>query len=477
MSIFGAQGWLAPVIYLSNNVISFLGVLLTTTGGVSWLFVLPVHFGEGGTLHPYLGILFFLVLPTLFFTGLALIPLGIYLRWRKLQHRWDDSRGFPPLNWRNREFRNLVTFVGLATGANVIIAGHSSYAAVEYMDSVTFCGQTCHTVMAPEFTAHQDSPHSRVGCVDCHVGEGASWFAKSKLNGLGQVFAVAFDTYPRPIPTPVHNLRPARETCEACHWREKAWGNRLRIWDKFGEDEQNTLANNVLLMRIGGGTVENGIHGFHLTPGALIEYASDPTRQNIPWVRYVDSSGQSTEYFAEGWTPNQEAELERRTMDCIDCHNRPTHTFELPDRALDTALSEGRIDASLPMVKKQGVEILRAEYSSGEAARATIPRAVEDFYRGQYPETYETHRDAILGAGRELLTIYDRNVFPEMNVTWGTYPNNVGHTAFLGCYRCHDDLHSSEDGRTITQDCSACHELLAIEETDPEILTSLGIRQ
>jgi NapC/NirT cytochrome c family protein len=471
----GRRQWLSPLVHLSNNVLSFLGVLLTTTGGVAWLFILPQEL-RGGAEHPYLGILFFLVCPSLFFTGLALIPLGIWLRFRGEKARGELPDEFPPVDWRNADFRRLTTFVALATFANVVIGGNFTYAAVSYMDSVSFCGQACHTVMQPEFGAYQDSPHFRVSCTGCHIGEGASWFVRSKLSGVRQLFAVAFNTYSRPIPTPVHNLRPARETCEACHWPRKFSGYRLRIIPKFAEDEANTPSKTVLLMKVGGsGGDVKGIHGFHLGPGVQVEYASDPSRQNISWVRYTDGAGQATEYAADGFKSETLGRLERRVMDCMDCHNRPTHAFDLPEPAVDRALAEGRIPASLPMIRKQGVEVLKASYASAADAGQRLPAALDEFYAKQYPAVREKRADDIRQAAAALVAIFRRNVFPEMKVTWGSYPNNVGHTYFPGCFRCHDDGHKSAAGKAISQDCSACHQMLAMEDPHPEILKQLSI--
>ncbi len=468
------QGWISPLVYLSNNWISLVGVVLTTTGGVCWFFLLPVQFGEAAN-HPYLGILFYLALPGVFFLGLALIPLGIYLRMRRERRQGSYPSDMPPANWANPAFRRLVTFVGLATVVNVLIGGQLTYASVEYVDSVSFCGEACHAVMKPEFIGHQNSSHSHVNCTECHVGSGASWFVRSKLSGVRQLLAATLDTYSRPVPAPVHDLRPARDTCGACHWPGKQVDNRLKVLDKFAADEANTPSKTVLLMRIGGGHMTAGIHGFHLKDGVQVTYASDPTRQTIPWVRHVDGSGQATEYITEDWKNSDQSAFETRTMDCIDCHNRPAHTFELPDRALDEALAEGRLDASLPFIKKQGLEILLREFETTAQAEAAIPAALASYYESRHPEIFAAREEAVEQTGRVLLEIHSRNVFPEMKVTWGTYPNNIGHTDFPGCFRCHDDLHASADGNTIKQDCSSCHELLAMEESNPEVLQKLGM--
>jgi len=293
-------------------------------------------------------------------------------------------------------------------------------------------------------------------------------FVKSKLSGVRQVFAVGLNTYPRPIPTPIKDLRPARETCETCHWPDKFGADRLRVFDKFASDEANTRTQTVLLMLIGGGGVTRGIHGAHMAPGVTIEYApADSSRQTIPWVRYRNSqTGRITEYVAADAKAEAVRQLPRRQMDCMDCHNRPTHAFELPEGALDRAMASGIVSAALPFIKKLGVELLSKPYRSHEEAAEAIRKAVEARY-GRRPEAAR--------AAQALVAIYQRNVFPQMRVSWGTYPNNIGHNDFPGCFRCHDEQHASPDGRKITQDCNSCHRLLAMEEAAPKILTELGL--
>jgi hypothetical protein len=382
------------------------------------------------------------------------------------------------LSFRNPEFRRLVVFIAATTFANIVIASQLTYGAVTYMDSATFCGQTCHTVMQPEFTAYQNSPHSRVECTKCHIGPGASWFVRSKLSGVGQVFAVAFNTYPRPIPTPVHNLRPARDTCEGCHWPQKYGADRVRIVQKFADDEANTATKSVLLMRIGGGGGATGIHGVHMQEGAKFEYAhADEKRQTIPWVRYTAPNGTVTEYFADGVKPDQLKALPVRLMDCMDCHTRPSHSFDVPERAVDNALLSGAISRALPFAKKQSVEIVRRSYASREEAARRIPQEFIAHYRDRHADVYRQKQAEVEASARGVLAVYNRNVFPAMNISWGVYPNNIGHTDFPGCFRCHDDAHSSPTaGKKIGQDCNACHALLAMEEPEPKILSDLGVK-
>jgi hypothetical protein len=328
--------------------------------------------------------------------------------------------------------------------------------------------------MQPEYTAYQSSPHSRVECVQCHIGPGESWFVRSKLSGMRQVFAVMFHTYETPIPTPVHNLRPARETCESCHWPQKYGEDRLRIINKFGDDENNAATKTVLLMKIGGGNKGIGIHGTHLGPGVHIRYGhSDAQRQTIPWIEYSGPDGK-TVYHAEGAAADGKG-LTIREMDCLDCHNRPSHSFKLPERAVDDAMVAGDLSPGLPFAHKQSVEILKKSYASREDAATAIPAAFESYYRETYPAVYKERQGEVSKSAQAVLAIYNRNVFPAMKITWGTYPNNVGHTDFPGCFRCHDDSHASKDGRKVTQDCGACHNLLAMEEAAPKILTELGV--
>ena len=472
-----SRGWLSPVVHLTNNWISLLGVVIVTTATVFWLFLLPTTL-RGEVQHPYAGILVYLALPTFFIGGLVLIPLGILWERRRETRSGTMPASFLPLTFRNPDLRRVVVFVGVTTFANIVIASQLTYAAVNYMDSVTFCGQTCHSVMQPEFTAYQNSPHSRVECVSCHIGPGAGWFVRSKLSGVGQVFAVTFNTYPRPIPTPVHNLRPARETCEACHWPQQYGGDRLRIVRKFADDEHNSETKTVLLMHIGGGNGGQGIHGVHMGPGVRIRYAhSDEKRQVIPWVEYRDASGKATAYTASDAKGAMPGNLEVREMDCVDCHNRPTHAYQLPEPAMDLKLADGNISASLPFAKKTGVALLRAAYASREEAESRIPAAFAAFYREKYPDVYAAKRVEIEHAAQAVLAIYRRNIFPAMNVSWGVYPNNIGHNDFPGCFRCHDDNHVAPSGAKVTQDCGACHNMLAMEEAAPKILTDLGIEK
>jgi hypothetical protein len=466
---------LSPFVHLSNNWISLAGVIIVTTATILWLFLLPITL-RGETENPYVGILAFLTIPGPFFGGLILIPLGIWLKRRKEGKSGVYPSDFPTLSWANPELRRLVYFVGATTVANIAIASQLTYGAVNYMDSPTFCGQTCHTVMQPEFTAYQNSPHSRVECVRCHIGPGAGWFVKSKLSGVGQVVAVTLHTYPTPIPTPVHNLRPARETCEACHWPQKYGEDRVRVINKFADDETNTNTKTVLLMKIGGGNHGIGIHGTHLGAGVKIRYvATDEKRQNIPWVEYNGPNRKTL--YVTGDAKQSYPETQTREMDCMDCHNRPAHSYDLPEAGVDKAMTAGLISTTLPFAKKKAVEIIKAKYLTRDEAAQKIPAAFIKYYQDSYPAIWQQRQAEVTKSAKEVLEVWNRNIFPEMKVTWGSYPINIGHNDFPGCFRCHDGSHSSSDGKSVTQDCNACHNLLAMDESAPKVLTDLGIEE
>lgn len=475
------KDWARLIYYLGQNTLSLIGVVLTTSSAITLIGFWIYDFMLPGPPHPYIGILLFLILPGLFVLGLMLIPLGILIRRRKLRAAGKLPTSYPAIDLSSPAARNVFLFVGAATVLNVLIFGFASYRGVSYMDSTTFCGQTCHTVMAPEFSAYQNSPHSRVECVDCHIGPGAGWFVRSKLSGLRQVFAVTLKTYSRPIPSPVKHLRPARETCEQCHWPQRFSGDKFIVKTNYKDDEKNTPLTTALVLKIGGRNPQGalGIHGRHLDEGSRIHFISiDEARQVIPVVYYTDDKGKTIEFVSSDTkaTKEQLAKGEKRTMDCIDCHNRPTHAFELPENAVDLRMSRGLISADLPYIRKKAVELLKADYADRDTAKARIVEGITTYYRTTYPEIYNSKRALVAQAADNTAAIYLRNIFPEMKMTWGVHPNNLGHNDFPGCFRCHDGSHTSADGQTISNDCSACHNLLAVQEEKPKILTDLGLQ-
>lgn len=475
------RDWSRPIYFLAQNPTTVTGAVLTTSTALTMIAFWFYDFILPGPPHPYVGILIFLILPVFFIFGLVLIPLGIWLRRASLRRGGELPPVYPAIDLHAPLVRRGFWYVTVATGFNVLIFATASYHGVRYMDSTSFCGTTCHTVMSPEYTTYQNSPHAHVACVECHIGPGAPWFVRSKLSGLRQVVAVTFHTYSRPIPSPVKYLRPARETCEQCHWPQRFTGDKFLVKTSYKDDERNSAQSDVLLLKVGGRTWQAlvGIHGRHLADSALIRYISiDAQRQVIPVVYYTDDQGKTTEFISTDTKPTQQ-QLDRgehRAMDCIDCHNRPTHAFDMPESAVDRQMSLSLISPELPYIKKKAVELLKVDYPDRDTARLSIMRELDTFYRTNYSQIYQTRRTLVQQSAEQVAAIYLRNIFPEMHVTWGAHPNNLGHNDFPGCFRCHDGSHTSADGQTITNDCSACHQLLAAGEENPKILTDLGLK-
>lgn len=466
------RDWMQPLYFLGQNPITLTGAVITTSTALTTIAFWFYDIFLPGPPHPYIGLLVFLILPGIFLLGLILIPIGIWLRRRSLRGSGALPGAYPAIDLRLPVVRRTLEWVGLATVLNLLIIGTASYRGVEYMDSTSFCGTTCHTVMAPEYTAYQNSPHSHVACVECHIGPGAGWFVRAKVSGLRQVAALTLHTYSRPIPSPVKYLRPAHETCEQCHWPQRFTGDKFLVNTSYKEDEKNTPQTDVLLLKVGGRNWQGsvGIHGHHLADNAHIRYIStDAERQIIPVVDYTDDQGKTIEFVSTDAkpTPQQLEKGEHRTMDCIDCHNRPTHAFDLPENAVEKQMSLGHISPELPYIRKKAVEVLKVNYPSRDVARESIGAELNNFYRTNYPQIYQTRRALVQQAGEEVSAIYLRNIFPEMRLTWGAHPNNLGHNDSPGCFRCHDGSHTSADGQTITNDCSACHQVLAAGEENP----------
>jgi nitrate/TMAO reductase-like tetraheme cytochrome c subunit len=469
------ENWVRPALFFGNNPISLAGGAITTASGVTMIgYWLVELFGRPND-NPYLGIIFFLLLPAFFILGLLLIPVGVWVRHKKLQKAGLIPAEFPKIDLNDRIFRHGLDIVLVTTIVNFLVVSVASYRGASYMDSPQFCGQSCH-VMHPEYTAYKISAHSHVDCVACHIGSGAEAYFSAKVNGTKQLLEVTFDRYPSPIESPVRSLRPAREICEGCHTPAKFIGEKLLVKSSFADDEKNTETQSVIVLHLGGRDSLShltGIHGVHL---GHIEYvATDPTRTNIPWVQKRNQDGSET-VFTTLPAGSSAPAGERRVMDCIDCHNRAAHTFVTAEEAINRAMAEGAISPDLPWVHKEGLELLKASYASEEEASAKIPAALEAFYRSGHPDVLAAKPALVKAAGEQLVTLYSQNVFPSMKVTWGTHPNHIGHMSYPGCWRCHDGSHAAKDGTSITQDCSACHNLLAQDEPKPKVLSDLGIQ-
>jgi len=455
---------------LIRNPLSLIGAALVLISLANIVFLLLADL-FGVRAKPYLGIFAYMIFPAILILGLLIVPLGMLLeRRRRRRLAPKEIPPYPRIDLNDPRHRGAFAFFTGFTLLFLLLSAVGSYRAYEFTDSVTFCGELCHSVMKPEFTAYQASPHARVRCVDCHVGPGATWYVRSKLSGVYQVYATLFEKFPRPIPTPIESLRPAQETCEQCHWPEKFFGAQLKVITHFGYDEKNTPRQIRMLIKTGGGSpttgLTTGIH-WHMNIANEVWYiATDERRQVIPWVKVKDMQGRVTEYLAQdaSLTPEEIEKAPKRRMDCMDCHNRPTHIYVPPDRAVDDALLAGKLDRSLPFLKQQAVGVLTKSYPSTEKALEEIATTLDAFYLTKYPDLYPRKQEAIREAIAEVQRIFKTNIFPEMQVDWRTHPDNIGHFYFPGCFRCHDGRHVSREGKLIRKECEICHTILGQEE-------------
>ena len=471
------QNWLQPFFFLGRNILSLIGGAITTASAFVLVgFWMVDVLGHGGSSNPYIGLILFLFLPAFFILGLILIPIGIYFQRRKLLAQGTLPSIYPEVNFSDPMFRHALNFVVMATFINFVIVGVASYRGVAYMDTPGFCGAACHVPMQPQWVAYQHSPHSHVECTECHVGSGASNYVHAKMRGTMQLIGVTFNTFPRPILAPLSELRPARATCEECHAPNRFIGDRLLVKTTYGDDEKNASTKTMLVLHLGGVdslSQRSGIHGHHLTN---IQYtATDGENQTILSVDAPGPNGTTTEYIStDAKGPIKGV---KRTMDCMDCHNQAAHAYQTAEDAVDESMTNGTPDASLPFVHKQGMLLIQGKYNSQDEASTKIKAGLENFYRTQYPAVWSGQHNQVEQAAAALTTIYKQNVFPEMKVTWGTYPNNIGHNNFPGCFRCHDGNHTTKDGtKTITNDCAACHNLLAVDEPNPKLLSEINFR-
>lgn len=444
-----------------------IGVVLTTTAFASFvLFQLAML--AGLVSNAYVGLIVYLGFPLLFVLGLILIPIAWYRQRRRtglnthelLEQRFG-SDGLAGQASGSKLFRT----VALLTLANILILGIASLKMLHFMDSAEFCGTACHSVMSPEWTTYQASPHARVPCVECHVGEGMGALVNSKLNGAWQMVSATFDLYDRPIGTPVHQLRPARETCEKCHWPDKFYGSRLVTRVTYANDEPSTPRFTTLNLKIDPGAAGNtGVH-WHVNPANEVRYASvDDDREQMIWVETRLADG-SVRRFTNTRLAHVETEGDDgRTMDCVDCHNRATHIYEEPARAVDEAIRLGKIDRSLPYVRREALAAVSGSYPSRADAERGIRAGLESFYRRTYPTQASSWHDRIDAAVMVLVKIWARNIHPGMKIGWGAYPSFIGHSDTPGCFRCHNRDLQDEEGLWISDDCTLCHSILAYDE-------------
>ena len=463
--------------YVYNPItITGASIALISSGLIVFLFVLDFFSTNENT---YLGILTYIVIPAILITGLLLIALGIFRERRREIHGKIRSTQLPVIDLNDPKKRAMFLTFSVGTILLLVFSAFGSFKAYEYTETDQFCGTVCHKVMEPEYTAYQDSPHSRVGCVQCHIGSGTNWYVKSKISGAYQVYSVIFHKYSQPIPTPVTSLRPARGTCEQCHTPALFYNQKRVDHTYYLSDEKNTKSDLSMLIKIGGGKSElgniKGIH-WHANDDNVIEYIyTDERRLVIPWIKVTSKDGKEVIFKSRGTKVNEKnaAPDQLRTMDCIDCHNRPSHIYNQPDKMVNINMASNRIDESLPYIKSISVEALEDKYYTKEEALENIKNKINDFYLANYPEVYKSDKTKIEAAIEIVKSIYSRNYFPYMNANWKHFPDNISHVYTPGCFRCHDGNHVSDDGKVISNDCNSCH--LIISQTDKQGNTKVDL--
>ena len=458
---------------VSVNNIGKAGVIIVTTVFITFLIFETAH-TFGFIRNAYIGLITYLAFPVLFIIGLILIPIG-WTKYRKQQgkstrellNQQFEQEDVQTKFTGSRLFRIIVALTLL----NVIILGVGGARMLHFMDSAYFCGTACHTVMNPEWVTYQQSPHARVPCVECHVGQGLDALIASKLNGVRQMYLAALNLYNRPIPTPVHTLRPAQETCEHCHWPEKFYGQRLETHISYAMDSLSTPRYTTLNVKIdaGGRGQKNGAH-WHINQANQVVYTSvDDERERMVMVKARQADGDYKVYHNQKLAEFEtEAEGEdERIMDCVDCHNRATHIYKDPEDIVDEFIRLGDLDRSLPFIKRQAFAALTAGYPSHDAAKTGITNNITSFYKRYYPDVSiakSRELDRAVQVLQEAFTTYRHF---HMRIDWGAYPSHIGHERELGCDRCHNANMKTETGETIKHDCTMCHSILAMDSEEP----------
>jgi NapC/NirT cytochrome c family protein/cytochrome c len=327
----------------------------------------------------------------------------------------------------------------------------------DYTNSPKFCGTTCHT-MPPQNATYLASPHANVYCTECHIGRG--FFGQTlsrKSEDVREIVANTFHLYEFPIRA--SRTRPALETCEKCHQPEAFSNDSLVTVTRFASDQNNTASTTYLILKTGGGAKREGLgKGIHWHIVNKVQYyTTDALSQNIPYVRVTNDDGTTTEYVdvQSGFDAATLDQSKLKTMDCVTCHNRVTHDFTPPEQSVDTAMSRGVIDPTIPDIHLKAVELLTAKYQSRDDAMKAIA-GLDKYYQNS---TYKGHEAQIAAAIQAIQNIYDGTVFQDQKIDWTTYPNNLGHIDSPGCFRCHDGKHLDANQQAIRLECNLCHSI------------------
>jgi hypothetical protein len=446
---------------IAGAALAFISILM-----IVFLMAISLVFDRGDS---YSGLVTYIILPVFLVIGLLMIPIGAIRKRKKNKLSTDEeNHKLPIINLNDHGQRTAVMIFVLGSTVFLLLSSIGSYEAFHYTESNEFCGTLCHNVMEPEYVTYHGSAHARVNCVECHVGSGAGWYVRSKLSGLYQVYSVLTNSFPTPIETPVHSLRPARETCEKCHWPEKFYDRKFVTNRHYLSNDENSEWDISLLIKTGPKISSQGLHEgihWHINPEVKMEYLPlNRKRDSIGLVVYTNlKTGEVTTYRdvnLDFEIPDNHSE-ELRQMDCLDCHNRPSHNYQSPSTFFDQSMSAGRIDNSIPEIKMVAMGILHEDYPTKDSALKAIQVKVQEYYSDNYPEMMESDSEKINQAIAALQEGYSHNIFPFMKAKWTAYPNFISHIESNGCFRCHNNTFTSDEGRVISNDCLLCHDIKA----------------
>ncbi|HWS91581.1 MAG TPA: NapC/NirT family cytochrome c [Mycobacterium sp.] len=431
------------------------------------------------------GIVGYVMMPSVALGGVVLMLVGIVIgAWRQARSAAVEG-GLAGVHIEVGSARQLLgigAFAIIAIGS-VTVLGGTTYRAIEFTESTTFCG-TCHNVMQPEVDAHLTSPHAEVECTKCHIayqtgplGPNTTAYIQSKIGGVRQMISVLTNSYDTPVRAPASKIPSTNTTCQGCHAPNKDYGTVIRQFTSYGSDEGNTRSTRALAFPVGGGTTEpNGIH-WHAS--AKVWYRpTDDSKSTIAWVGVEKSDGTLEEWINPNVPLSQGGP--KTLMSCIDCHNRVGHRIPSPDELVDAALDGGRMDRTLPYVKRESLRLLGAngEGTNPDQLSANFKQPgwfdqLAGFYTKNYPDIALSKHDAIKNAIGELKRISTQIIYPQMKADWLTYPDNLSHQLpegiklaagqdNPGCFRCHGTLVRSDTKELLPgtmggNSCLACH--------------------
>jgi hypothetical protein len=450
--------WLA-----ARHWVSAIGVALTTLASISFLAILAIELA-GVQRGNYSGIVSYLILPAVFAVGLVLIPIGLHLL--RKREKAGKATGFPVLNFNDARLRSIALLVVVLTVVNLMIVSTATFKGLEVMHGDAFCGTTCHNVMQPEAVAHLSTAHAKVYCVDCHIGEGATHFAKAKLRGVTQMLQFFTGDFSRPAPQPTE---VPSAICTRCHATDRFGEERLHVRRMYG-DQEKPVEKITLYRMLVGGLRDGKWQGVHRHNGLKIRYLGDAKRATITEIEVTRPDGSTDKFTAKGVTAPAGARWFE--MGCTDCHSRPAHRFSTAQSVVDKALGRGAIDKDLPFIGREALAVLKTTYPSHDEAKKGIPAAMLASYMKLAPTLDAEGKAKVVAAGNLLAEEWTHNNFPDMKVTWGTYVDYFQHEP--GCFRCHDKNHENAKGEAVQKKCSgACHDIIATEEEKPEAMDIL----